>query len=141
MIFSPMTVADLDEVLEIERRSFPSRERGLFPARAQGAVLQDHSRRARRNPTPLIGYICWWLSRRRFRFSMWPLIRRTDSRGGLAPVALVMQAAATHPVQTVTLEVAARTTPPPLTCYRLVWVVAETGVRRNYYGGAKMRSS
>jgi ribosomal-protein-alanine N-acetyltransferase len=134
MIFSPMTVADLDEVMEIERRSFPAPwSRGLFLHELKVPFSTTILARADEDPHLLLGYVCWWLVGDEIQIlnvAVDPAQRQQGA--GRTLVALVMQEAAEKPVRTVTLEVR-RDNAAAIALYRS-FGFAETGARRHYYG-------
>jgi ribosomal-protein-alanine N-acetyltransferase len=137
MHFSPMTVADLDEVLEIERRSFPEPwSRGLLLHELKVPFSKTVLARADEEPHRLVGYICWWLVGDEIQILNVAVDPEQRQKGvGRTLVALVMQEAATHAVRTVTLEVG-RSNAAAIALYRALGF-SETGVRRHYYGGGE----
>lgn len=128
-----MTVADLDEVIEIERRSFPEPwSRGLFLHELKVPFSKTILARADAAPHTLLGYACWWLVGDEIQILNVAVDPECRQRGvGRTLVALVMQAA-TPPVRTVTLEVR-RDNAAAIALYRS-FGFTETGLRRNYYG-------
>ncbi len=134
MIFSPMTAADLDEVLEIERRSFPEPwSRGLFLHELKVPFSKTVLARADEEPHRLIGYVCWWLIGDEIQILNVAVDPEQRQKGvGHTLIALVMREAAEKPVRTITLEVRSDNA-AAIALYRS-FGFAETGVRRHYYG-------
>lgn len=132
-----MAVADLDEVLEIERRSFPEPwSRGLFLHELKVPFSKTVLARADEEPHRLIGYVCWWSIGDEIQILNVAVDPEQRQKGvGRVLVALVMQEAITPPVRTVTLEVG-RDNAAAIALYRS-FGFAETGVRRHYYGRDK----
>jgi len=134
MIFSPMTVADLDEVLGIERRSFPEPwSRGLFLHELKVPFSTTVLARPDEEPHRLIGYVCWWMVGDEIQILNVAVDPEQRQKGvGHTLVALVMHEAAERPVRTVTLEVR-RDNAAAIALYRS-FGFAEAGLRRHYYG-------
>lgn len=129
-----MTVADLDEVLEIERRSFPEPwSRGLFIHELKVPFSTTVLARGDEEPHRLVGYVCWWSIGDEIQILNVAVHPEQRQKGiGHTLVALAMREAAEKPVRTVTLEVR-RDNVAAIALYRS-FGFAETGVRRHYYG-------
>ena len=134
MLFSPMTVADLDEVMEIERGSFSEPwSRGMIVHELKLPFSRTVVARADEEPHVLLGYICRWLLGDEIQI-LNVAVHPERRQGGIgrALVQLVMHEAEAHGVVTVTLEVR-RENQPAIRLYS-AFGFAEHGVRRNYYG-------
>lgn len=134
MLFSPMTAADLDEALEIERRSFSEPwSRGMMLHELKLPFSQTVLARAEDAPHALLGYICWWRLGDEIQI-LNVAVDPARRQGGIgrALVELVMRDGEAHHVATVTLEVR-RDNGPAIQLYRR-FGFTERGVRRNYYG-------
>jgi ribosomal-protein-alanine N-acetyltransferase len=134
MLFSPMTVTDLDEALDIERRSFPEPwSRGMFLHELKLPFSTSIVARAAAAPHELLGYICWWLVGDEIQIlnvAVHP--ERRQQKIGRALVELVLHVVQAQHVGTVTLEVR-RDNGAAIALYRS-FGFAESGVRRHYYG-------
>jgi ribosomal-protein-alanine N-acetyltransferase len=133
MLFSPMTVTDLDEVLDIERRSFPEPwSRGMFLHELKLPFSKSIVARAADAPHELLGYICWWLIGDELQILNVAAHPERRQRGiGRALVELVLHEAQTRRAGTITLEV--RRGDTAATALYRSFGFAESGVRRNYY--------
>lgn len=132
--FEPMTAADLDAVVEIERRSFPAPwSPGLFLhelripfSRLTLARLDDGAGR-------VVGYVCRWLIGDEVHILNLAVDPDHRRRGiGRALLAHVLDEAAAAGARVATLEVR-RGNEAAASLYRRHGFT-ETGVRRNYYG-------
>jgi ribosomal-protein-alanine N-acetyltransferase len=134
MIFSPLTVQDLDEVLDIERRSFPEPwSRGMFLHEIKLPFSKSIVVRAADAPHALLGYICWWLIGDELQILNLAVHPERRQHGiGRTLVELALREAEEQRVGTVTLEVR-RDNAAGLALYR-AFGFEETGLRRNYYG-------
>ncbi|MFI5397484.1 MAG: ribosomal protein S18-alanine N-acetyltransferase [Candidatus Binatia bacterium] len=134
MLFCSMTAADLDEVLEIERRSFPEPwSRGLFLHELKVPFSRSILARADDEPHELLGYVCRWLVGDEIQILNIAVHPERRQHGiGRALVALVLQEAETQRTRTVTLEVRRGNT-AALALYQS-FGFTESGVRRHYYG-------
>ena len=134
MFFSPLTVADLDEVLDIERRSFPEPwSRGMFLHELKLPLSRSIVARADDPPHDLLGYICWWLVGDEIQIlnvAVHPERRRHGI--GRALVELVFAEVEAQHVSTITLEVRREST-AAIALYRS-FGFTESGMRRHYYG-------
>jgi ribosomal-protein-alanine N-acetyltransferase len=133
MIFSPMTPADLDEVMEIERRSFPEPwSRGMILHELKVPFSKTVLVRDGEEPHAILGYICRWLIGDEIQI-LNVAVHPERRQGGIgrALVTLVMQEAEARHVSTVTLEVR-RDNTAAIQLYR-TFGFTEHGVRRNYY--------
>ncbi len=134
MRFCAMTAADLDEVLDIERRSFPEPwSRGMFLHELKLPFSTTILGRAADPPHELLGYVCWWLigdEVQILNIAVHPQHRRQGI--GSALVQLVMREVEARAIRTVTLEVR-RGNEAAIALYRDLGF-SETGARRNYYG-------
>lgn len=129
-----MTVADLDEVMEIERRSFPEPwTRGMLLHELKLPFSKTVLARDDAAPHALLGYICWWRLGEEIQI-LNVAVDPERRRGGIgrALVELVMQEGRTYHAATITLEVR-RDNTPAIELYR-TFGFTEHGVRRNYYG-------
>jgi ribosomal-protein-alanine N-acetyltransferase len=134
MLFSPLTVADLDEVLDIERRSFPEPwSRGMFLHELKLPFSKSIMARADGPPHDLLGYVCWWLVGDEIQI-LNVAVRQEWRRHGIgrALVELVFSEVEAQHVSTVTLEVRREST-AAIALYRS-FGFAESGMRRHYYG-------
>jgi ribosomal-protein-alanine N-acetyltransferase len=134
MLFSPLTVADLDEVLEVERRSFPEPwSRGMFLHELKLPFSKSIVARADEPPHDLLGYVCWWLVGDEIQI-LNVAVRPERRRNGIgrALVELVLAETETQHVSTITLEVR-RDSTAAIALYRS-FGFTESGVRRHYYG-------
>jgi len=132
--FSPMESGDLDAVLEIERRSFPTPwSAGLFLHELKIPFSKTTLARLTNGTTRVVGYVCRWLVGDEvhiLNLAVDPDLRRAGI--GRALVDLVLAEAATAGVRSVTLEVR-RGNEAAIGLYRR-FGFTETGVRRHYYG-------
>jgi ribosomal-protein-alanine N-acetyltransferase len=128
--FAPMGSADLDAVMEIERRSFPEPwTPGLFLHELK--IPFSKTVLARRG-AEIVGYICRWLVGDEVHILN--LAVRPEARGGgigHALVCLVMAEAEQVAARVVTLEVR-RENAAAIALYRS-FGFTECGIRRNYY--------
>jgi ribosomal-protein-alanine N-acetyltransferase len=131
MLLSPMSVADLDEVLDVERRSFPEPwSRGMFLHELKLPFSKSVVARAEEPPHALLGYICWWLIGGELQILNLAVHPERRQHGiGRALVELAVQVG--H-AGTVTLEVR-RDNGAAIALYRS-FGFTESGVRRHYYG-------
>ena len=129
-----MTVQDLDEVLDIERRSFPEPwSRGMFLHEFKLPFSKSIVVRAADAPHALLGYVCWWLigdELQILNLAVHP--ERRQHRIGRALVELALQAVHARHTGTATLEVR-RDNGAAIALYRS-FGFTESGVRRHYYG-------
>jgi ribosomal-protein-alanine N-acetyltransferase len=134
MLFPPMTVADLDEVLDIERRSFPEPwSRGMFLHELKLPFSKSIVARADDPPHDLLGYICWWLVGDEIQILNVAVHQGRRRLGiGRALVELVFVEAEAQHVSTITLEVR-RDSTAAIALYRS-FGFTESGLRRHYYG-------
>ena len=134
MIVSPMTPADLDEVMEIEQRSFPEPwSRGMFLHELKLPFSKTLLARADDPPHALLGYVCRWLVGDEVQILNIAVDPACRQRGvGRALVEQVLQEAEARHIRTVTLEVRPGNT-AAVALYRS-FGFSESGVRRNYYG-------
>ena len=134
MHFSPLTAADLDEVLGIERRSFPEPwSRGMFLHEIKLPFSKSIVARADEPPHVLLGYICWWLVGDEIQILNVVVHPEGRKRGiGRALVQFVFAEAEAQHVSTITLEVRREST-AAIALYG-AFGFRESGVRRNYYG-------
>ena len=134
MIFAPMHAADLDAVMEIERRSFPEPwSAGLFLHELKVPFSQTILARAADDSPHVLGYICRWLVGDEIHIlnlAVHPDRRRTGV--GRALVELTLREAERHEARIITLEVR-RENASAIALYRSLGF-SECGVRRNYYG-------
>ncbi len=134
MRFAAMTAADVDEVLDIERRSFAEPwSRGMFFHELKLPFSTTILARADESPHELLGYACWWLIGDEVEIlnvAAHPDRRRAGI--GRALVDLIIQAAYANHAHMITLEVQ-RDNAAAIALYRACGFI-ETGVRRNYYG-------
>jgi ribosomal-protein-alanine N-acetyltransferase len=134
MLLSPLTVSDLDEVLDIERRSFPEPwSRGMFLHELKLPFSTSIAARAADPPHELLGYICWWLIGDELQILN--LAVRPEQRQcgiGRVLVELALLAVQARHAGTVTLEVR-RDNAAAIALYRS-FGFTESGVRRHYYG-------
>jgi len=134
VLLSPMTSADLDAVVEIERRSFPTPwSPGLFLHELKIPFSRTTLARLANGTTRPVGYVCRW----RVGDEMHILNLAVDPdqrRAGIGRTLVehVLEEAITSGVQLVTLEVR-RGNAAAVALYRR-FGFTETGVRRNYYG-------
>jgi ribosomal-protein-alanine N-acetyltransferase len=134
MLFSQLAVADLDEVLDIERRSFPEPwSRGMFLHELKLPFSKSIVARADDPPHDLLGYICWWLVGDEIQI-LNVAVRPERRRNGIgrALVELVFAEAEAQHVSTITLEVRREST-AAIALYRS-FGFTESGMRRHYYG-------
>ena len=128
--FTPMRSADLDAVMEIERRSFPEPwTPGLFLHELK--IPFSKTILALRGDE-IVGYICRWLVGDEVHILN--VAVRPEARGGgvgRALVSLVMAEAGAAGAAVVTLEVR-RENDAAIALYRS-FGCSERGVRRNYY--------
>ena len=103
--FSPMETGDLDAVLEIERRSFPTPwSAGLFLHELKIPFSKTTLARLTNGTTRVVGYVCRWLVGDEvhiLNLAVDPDLRRAGI--GRALVDLVLAEAATAGVRSVTL--------------------------------------
>ncbi len=134
MLLSPLTVADLDEVLDIERRSFPEPwSRGMFLHELKLPFSTSFAARAADPPHELLGYICWWLIGDELQILNLAVRPERRQRGiGRALVELALDAVQARRAGTVTLEVR-QDNGAAIALYRS-FGFTESGVRRDYYG-------
>jgi ribosomal-protein-alanine N-acetyltransferase len=134
MLFSLMTVADLDEVLDIERQSFPEPwSRGMFLHELKLPFSKSIVARADDPPHDLLGYICWWLVGDEIQILNVAVHQERRRQGiGRALVELVLVEVEAQHVSTITLEVR-RESAAALALYRS-FGFTESGMRRHYYG-------
>jgi ribosomal-protein-alanine N-acetyltransferase len=134
MTFAPMGAADLDAVLEIERRSFPQPwSPGLFLHELKVPFSKTLLARTQNGSHALLGYICRWLVGDEvhiLNLAVDPDHRKSGI--GRALVGLVVREADERAARVITLEVR-RENAPALALYRSLGFT-ERGVRRNYYG-------
>jgi ribosomal-protein-alanine N-acetyltransferase len=135
LAFQPMVAADLPQVMELERLSFPVQPwtPGLFLhelkldfSRLELARTADAARR-------LVGYACWWLVGDEvhiLNLAVHPDARRSGA--GRALVQRILDDAAAHQVTSVSLEVRDDNA-AGAALYRAMGFVP-TGRRKNYYG-------
>lgn len=131
---SPMERADLDAVVEIERRSFPTPwSPGLFLHELKIPFSRTLLARLTNGTSRVVGYVCRWLvgdEMHILNLAVDPDHRRAGI--GRMLVEHVLRDAAENGVRMVTLEVR-RGNDAALELYGLLGFSA-TGVRRNYYG-------
>ncbi len=134
MILSDMTAADLDDVLEIERLSFPQPwTRGMFLHELKVPFSRTVLARADELPHQLLGYVCRWLIGDEMQILNVAVGPEHRQRGlGRALVEIVLDEATREGARLVTLEVL-RSNVAAIALYRSLGF-AETGMRRNYYG-------
>ncbi len=137
MMLRGMTAADLDEVLEIERRSFPEPwTRGMFLHELKVPFSTTVLMRADDPPHELVGYVCHWLVGDEMQILNVAVRPERRQHGlGRALVQLVLDEARRAGVRVVTLEVQ-RSNAAAIALYRALGFV-ETGTRRNYYGSGE----
>ncbi len=132
-----MTAADLDEVLEVERGSFPQPwTRGMFLHELKVPFSRTLLLRDDEPPHALLGYVCRWLIGDEIQILN--VAVRSDRRKqglGRALVQLVLDEAEREGARLVTLEVQ-RGNAAAIALYRALGFV-ETGMRRNYYGSGE----
>jgi ribosomal-protein-alanine N-acetyltransferase len=130
LCFTPMHSADIDAVMEIERRSFPEPwTPGLFLHELK--IPFSKTILARRG-AEIVGYICRWLVGDEVHILN--LAVRPEARGGgigRALVSLVMAEAEQVAARVVTLEVR-RENDGAIALYR-TFGFTQRGIRRNYY--------
>jgi ribosomal-protein-alanine N-acetyltransferase len=134
MILSSMTVQDLDEVLDIEGRSFPEPwSRGMFLHELKLPFSTSIVARAADPPHALLGYVCWWLIGDELQILNVAVHPQRRQHGiGRALVELALHAVQIRHAGTVTLEVR-RDNGAAIALYRS-FGFTESGVRRHYYG-------
>jgi ribosomal-protein-alanine N-acetyltransferase len=134
MLLSPMTAADLDEVLDIERRSFPEPwSRRMFLHEIKLSFATSIVARAAEAPHALLGYICWWLVGDELQILNLAVHPERRQRGiGRALVELAVQAAQGRHTGSATLEVR-QDNGAAIALYRS-FGFTESGVRPHYYG-------
>jgi ribosomal-protein-alanine N-acetyltransferase len=134
VLFSPMTGQDLDEVLDIERGSFPEPwSRGMFLHELKLPFSTSIVVRAADPPHALLGYVCWWLIGDELQILNLAVHPERRQQGiGRALVELALRAAQERHVGTVTLEVR-RDNGSAIALYHSFGFM-EHGVRRHYYG-------
>jgi ribosomal-protein-alanine N-acetyltransferase len=134
VLFSPMTVQDLDEVLDIERRSFPEPwSRGMFLHELKLPFSTSIVARTADPPHALLGYICWWLVGDDLQILNVAVHPERRQQGiGRALVESALRAAQERHAGTVTLEVR-RDNGGAIALYRS-FGFTEHGVRPHYYG-------
>ena len=134
MLFAPMSVQDLDEALDIERRSFPEPwSRGMFLHELKLPFSKSIVVRADDPTHELLGYVCWWLIGEEIQIlnvAVHPERRRHGI--GRALVGLVFAETEAQHVSNITLEVRRGST-AAIALYRS-FGFTESGVRRHYYG-------
>ena len=129
-----MTVADMDEVLSIERGSFDEPwSRAMFLHELKLPFSTTILGRADEPPHELLGYVCWWLIGDEIEILNVAVDPKRRGQGiGRALVEVAIQAAFARHARTITLEVQ-RGNAAAIALYRTCGFV-ESGVRRNYYG-------
>ena len=134
MLFSPMTVTDLDEVLSIEQRSFAEPwSRGMFLHELKLPFSKSIVARAGDPPHDVLGYICWWLIGDELQILNVAVHSERRQRGiGRALVELALRAVHARHTGTATLEVR-RDNGAAIALYRS-FGFTESGLRRHYYG-------
>ena len=129
-----MRTADLDAVMEIERRSFPEPwSAGLFLHELKVPFSQTILARAAHDSAEVLGYICRWLVGDEIHIlnlAVHPERRRSGV--GRALVDLTLREAERREARIITLEVR-RENASAIALYRSLGF-SERGVRRNYYG-------
>ncbi|MEO8603535.1 MAG: ribosomal protein S18-alanine N-acetyltransferase [bacterium] len=135
LVFEPMVAADLPQVMELERLSFPVQPwtPGLFLhelkldfSRLELARSGDAARR-------LIGYACWWLVGEEIHIlnlAVHPDVRRSGA--GRALVQRVLDDAAAQGATSVSLEVR-HDNAAGAALYRALGFT-QIGLRKHYYG-------
>jgi [ribosomal protein S18]-alanine N-acetyltransferase len=133
-VFSPMRVADLDAVMEIERRSFSEPwTPGLFLHELKIPFSKTVLVRLQSDSGELAGYICRWLVGDEvhiLNLAVHPNCRKSGI--GRALVQLVLEEAEERHASIITLEVR-RENAAAFALYHSLGFT-ERGVRRNYYG-------
>ena len=134
VLLSPMASTDLDAVVEIERRSFPTPwSPGLFLHELKIPFSRTTLARLANGTTRVVGYVCRWLvgdEMHVLNLAVDPDQRRAGI--GRLLVEHVLRDAAANGVRLITLEVR-RGNDAGVALYGR-FGFAETGVRRNYYG-------
>lgn len=132
--FSPMESADLDAVVEIERRSFPTPwSPGLFLHELKIPFSRTTLARLGNGASRVVGYVCRWLvgdEMHILNLAVDPDHRRAGI--GRLLVEHILEEAAVNAVRLITLEVR-RGNEAAVGLYGR-FGFRQTGVRRNYYG-------
>lgn len=131
---SPMERADLDAVVEIERRSFPTPwSPGLFLHELKIPFSRTLLARLTNGTSRVVGYVCRWLvgdEMHILNLAVDPDHRRAGI--GRLLVEHILEEAAVNAVRLITLEVR-RGNEAAVGLYGR-FGFRQTGVRRNYYG-------
>ena len=134
LVFAQMVVADLPQVMELERLAFPKPwTPGLFLHELKLSFSRLHLARSRNGQRRLLGYVCWWLVGDEvhiLNLAVHPDARRSGT--GRALVEHVLTDALSHNAASVSLEVR-HDNHAAVALYRNLGF-AEIGRRRNYYG-------
>ena len=129
-----MVAADLPQVLEIERLSFPNPwTAGLFLHELNLSFSRLHLARRGNGDRRLVGFVCWWVigdEMHILNLAVHPEARRSGT--GRALVEHVLEDANAHGAASVSLEV--RTDNEAAAGLYRSLGFANIGLRRNYYG-------
>lgn len=133
-VFEQMAAADLPEVLEIERLSFPNPwTAGLFLHELKLSFSRLHLARSAAPGRRLLGFVCWWTigdELHILNLAVHPDARKNGV--GRALVEHVLTAAEAACATSVSLEV--RTDNAAADALYRSLGFAQIGLRRNYYG-------
>ena len=135
LAFQPMVAADLPQVMELERLSFPVQPwtPGLFLHELKLDFSRLHLARTADAARRLVGYACWWLVGDEvhiLNLAVHPEARGTGA--GRALVKRILDDAVGHGAVSVSLEVRPENA-AALGLYRAMGF-DQIGLRKNYYG-------
>ncbi len=135
LVFAPMVAADLPQVMELERLSFPVQPwtPGLFLHELKLDFSRLELARTANAARHLVGYACWWLVGDEIHIlnlAVHPDARRSGA--GRALVQRILDDAVAHQVGSVSLEVR-HDNDAGAALYRAMGF-ARIGLRKNYYG-------
>jgi ribosomal-protein-alanine N-acetyltransferase len=134
LIFEQMVAADLPQVLEIERLSFPNPwTAGLFLHELKLSFSRLHLARKANGDRRLLGFVCWWVIGDEIHvlnLAVHPDARRSGT--GRALVEHVLEDAGARGAVSVSLEV--RPDNEAATGLYRSLGFSNIGLRRNYYG-------
>jgi ribosomal-protein-alanine N-acetyltransferase len=137
LVFSELTAADVDAVVDIENQSFETPwSRNLFLRELSTAISRSTLARAGEHADRLLGYVCRWLVLDEIQIlnlAVHPNHRRCGV--GRALVQGVIDEAYEQRVRTVSLEVRDGNE-SALRLYES-FGFERTGIRRNYYGNGR----